>query len=205
MTQWLGDDREKMLWLGGEAHVRSYDVRPTLSFLRRWLTLEALPLLAGAAAAGIALGSLGTVGMMKAKQEPSRKRIGERIHTGSHERKESMEQGRADDRQMRDDEVDAMGAWTILAAFGFGLLAGATVTLLTTPEPGSSVRRRVKRGVDTAREELDEIVKESKESWGQVRDDAREAVKRTAVKMKDAAQATKDALAEDPSSVRKMP
>jgi gas vesicle protein len=205
MTQWRSDDREETLWLGGEAHVRSYDGRPIPSFLRQWMTLEVLPLLAGAAAAGIALGSFGTVGMMKARQEPSRKRIGERIDTVSHERKESMEQGRADDRQVRDDEADAMGAWTILAAFGFGLLAGATVTLLTTPEPGSSVRRRVKRGVDTAREELDEIVKETKESWGQVRDDAREAVKRTAVKMKDAAQATKDALAEDPSSVRKMP
>lgn len=116
-----------------------------------------------------------------------------------------MEQAGEGTKRERDDDAGAVGAGTILAAFGLGLVAGATVMLLTTPESGSSVRRRVKRGVDAARHELGEMVEETKESWSQIRDDAREAVKRTAAKMKEAAQVTKDALAEDPSSVRRVP
>lgn len=114
-----------------------------------------------------------------------------------------MEQARADERRVRDNEAGGMGTGTILAAFGLGLLAGVAATLLTTPESGASVRRRVKRGVETASHELDEIVGETKESWVRVRDDAQDAVKRTATKIKEAAKVTKDAVAEGVSSVPK--
>lgn len=116
-----------------------------------------------------------------------------------------MEQVREEERRIVDDKAGSIDAGTMVAAFGLGLLAGAAVMLLTTPESGSSVRSRVKRGVDTVRHELDEIVEETKESWSQVRDDAREAIKRTAAKMKESAPVTKDALAEDLSSVRRVP
>jgi gas vesicle protein len=111
-----------------------------------------------------------------------------------------MEQRRDDERQVREYEAGSVGAGTVLAAFGLGLLAGALATLLTTPEPGESVRRRVRRGVETARHELDGIVGETKESWSRVRDDAQDALKRTATKIKEAAKVTKEALAEGETS-----
>ena len=95
-----------------------------------------------------------------------------------------MEQIRRDERQARYDEDGAMGAGTVLAAFGLGLLAGA---------------------LETARHELDGIVEETKESWSRVRDDAQDAVKRTTTKIKEAAKVTKEAVAEGAPSVPKTP
>jgi len=115
-----------------------------------------------------------------------------------------MEQIRGDERRARYEDAGAMGAGTVLAAFGLGLLAGALATLLMTPEPGESVRRRVRRGLETARHELDGIVEESKDSWSRVRDDAQDAVKRTAKRIKEAAKVTKEAVAEDTPSVPKV-
>ncbi len=192
------DDREEMQWLGGEAHVRANDGRSSRSRVLQWLSSEAMTLLAGAA-----LGSLGTVGAMRVEDVKRHRRISERVVRVSNERSETMEQARADERRVRDNEAGGMGTGTILAAFGLGLLAGVAATLLTTPESGASVRRRVKRGVETARHELDEIVGETKESWVRVRDDAQDAVKRTATKIKEAAKVTKDAVAEGVSSVPK--
>ena len=115
-----------------------------------------------------------------------------------------MEQIRGDEREARYGDAGAMGAGTVLAAFGLGLLAGALAMLLTTPESGESVRRRVKRGLETARHELDGIVEESKDSWSRVRDDAQEAVKRTTKRIKEAAKVTKEAVAEPTPSVPKV-
>ena len=98
-----------------------------------------------------------------------------------------MEEERPDERRLRDDEVGATDMGTILAAFGLGLLTGAVMTLLATPESGTTVRSRLKRGVETARREFDGIVGETKEAWSQVRNDAREAVKQTTTKVKKAA------------------
>lgn len=192
------DDREEMQWLGGEAHVRANDGRLSRSRVLQWLSSEVMTLLAGAA-----IGSLGTAGAMRAEGEKRHRRIGERVVRVSNERSETMEQVRADERRVRDNEPGGMGTGTILAAFGLGLLAGAVATMLTTPESGTSIRRRVKRGVETASHELDEIVGETKESWVRVRDDAQDAVKRTATKIKEAAKVTKDAVAESVSSVPK--
>ncbi len=114
-----------------------------------------------------------------------------------------MERTQEDERWVREDDGSTMGGAAVLAAFGLGLLAGALVTLLTTPETGESVRRRVRRGVDTAREELDEIMDEAKDSWSRVRDDAQEAVKRTTTKIKEAAKVTKEAVIEKPSQAPK--
>ena len=116
-----------------------------------------------------------------------------------------MEQIRVDERQARYDEGGAMGAGAVLAAFGLGLLAGALTTLLMTPEPGESVRRRVRRGLETARHELDGIVEETKDSWSRVRDDAQDAVKRTTTRIKEAAKVTKEAVAQSAPSVPKTP
>ncbi|TKS63906.1 MAG: hypothetical protein EWM73_00976 [Nitrospira sp.] len=194
------DDREGMQWLGGEAHIRANDGRSSRSRLLQWLSSEAMTLLAGAA-----LGSLGTVGAMRAEGVKRHRRIGNRVVRVSSERSETMEQVRADERRVRDNGAGDMGTGTILAAFGLGLLAGAVATLLMTPESGASVRRRVKRGADTAQEELAGIVGEAKESWRRVRDDAQSAVTRTATKIKEAAKVTREAVAEGEISVPKTP
>ncbi len=165
-----------------------------LPSLRLWAASGSLPVLVGAI-----LGSLGSFGVVKLEYKKPRKPIDGRNIQISNERSESMEQIRTDERRARGD--DAMGAGRILAIFGLGALAGAVVTLLTTPEPGESVRRRVRRGAETAQEELDGIVGEAKESWGRVRDDAQDAVKRTATKIKEAAKGTKEALVEQPPSI----
>jgi hypothetical protein len=59
--------------------------------------------------------------------------------------------------------------------------------------------------METARQELDGIVGETREAWNQVSNDAREAVKRTTTKVKEAAQVTKEALVEGEPPVRKTP
>jgi gas vesicle protein len=199
------DDWEERQWLGGEAHVPLFNGRPRAMALGRWLASEFVPLLAGAAAVGVALGSLGTIGVMKIEPQKLQSRTDERNALTSSERSGSMEQIRVDERQASYNEGGAMGAGTVLAAFGLGLLAGALTTLLMTPEPGESVRRRVRRGLETARHELDGIVEETKESWSRVRDDAQDAVKRTTTKIKEAAKVTKEAVAEGAPSVPKTP
>ena len=197
---WRSDDKEAREWLGGEAHVPFNEGgRSSLCGLRS-LVSDVLPVLAGAV-----LGSLGTVGIMNAESHRQKVKPGEQTERGAGERRESLEQADEGTTRERDDNAGAVGTGTVLAAFGFGLLAGAVVALLTTPESGSSVRRRLKRGVDRARHELDDIVEEAGESWSQVRDDARDAVKRTATKIKGAAQVTKDAVTQEPSPVRKTP
>jgi len=113
-----------------------------------------------------------------------------------------MEQERMNDRSGRDGGVDAMGVGTILAAFGFGLVAGAVVTLLTTPESGTSVRNRLKRGIDTAKNELDEVVGGVKKDWETVGGDVGDAVKRTASRVKQAAEVTKEALVKNDETTR---
>lgn len=114
-----------------------------------------------------------------------------------------MELIREDERRGRSHEAGAMGAATLLAAFGFGLLAGAVVTLLTTPESGASVRNRLKRGAETAKRELDGIVGETKESWDRVRNETGEAVTRTSSRIKEAAKVTKEAVTEEGTPVPK--
>jgi len=114
-----------------------------------------------------------------------------------------MELVREDERRGRSNEAGAMGAAAVLAAFGLGLLAGAVVTLLTTPESGTSVRTRLKRGAEAAKRELGEMAGETKESWDRVRNETGEAVMRTAIKIKEAARVTKEALAEERTSVPK--
>lgn len=84
-----------------------------------------------------------------------------------------------------------IGVGMILAAPGLGLLASAVVTLRATPEPGESVRQRIKRGVKAAKREFDEVVGESKESWGRVRNETGKAVKRTTTRIKEAVTVTK--------------
>lgn len=193
------DDQDGRRWLGGEAHVRLYNGRPRTVSLKR-LIPESLLLLAG-----IGLGSLGTAGVMKREDEKGSDPIGDSGANRSRERSVTMEQERTNDRPGRDGGIEGMGVGTILAAFGFGLLAGAVVTLLTTPESGTSVRNRLKRGMETAKNELDEVVGGAKEDWETVGSDVREAVKRTATRVKEAAEITKDALASGDATDRRTP
>lgn len=193
------DDQHGGQWLGGEAHVRPYNGRTSRVSLRRWLP-ESLLLLAG-----IGLGSLGTAGVMKREDGKRGGPIGNCVADRPKERSGTMEQERTNDRSGRDGGVDAMGVGTIVAAFGFGLLAGAVVTLLTTPESGASVRNRLKRGMETAKNELDEVVGGAKEDWNRVDHDVREAVKRTASRVRDAAEVTKEALASGDATIRRTP
>lgn len=112
-----------------------------------------------------------------------------------------MKQEHIEAREVRDGKADAAGIGIVLAAFGLGLVAGAVVTLLTAPESGEAVRRRVKRGMESARGEFEGVVEEAKESWNRVRDEAQEGVKRTTSKIKEAAKIAKDALVEKPPQV----
>lgn len=195
-----GDDRDGMQWLGGEAHVRATDGRPGRANFLRWLSSEALPL-----AAGTVLGGFVAVSAIRLEGRKQQRRIGQLVARVSNERSAHMEPVREDERRMRSDESITIGPTTVLAAFGLGLLAGAVVTLLTTPESGASVRTRLKRGAEAATRELGEIAGETKESWDRVRDDTEDAVKRTATRIKEAARVTKEALVEDGNSVPKVP
>ena len=193
------DDQNGRQWLGGEAHVRSYNGGTSGVPLRRWLS-ESLLLLAG-----IGLGSLGTAGVMKREEGKRVGPIGDTVADLPKERSGTMQQERTHDRLGPDRGVDALGVGTILAAFGFGLLAGAVATLLTTPESGAAVRNRLKRGMDTAKNELDEVMGGAKEDWNTVGHDVREAVKRTASRVRDAAEVTKEALASGDATARRTP
>lgn len=199
MKMYRIDDQHGRQWLGGEAHVRPYNGRPRRVSLRRLISKSLLLL------AGIGLGSLGTAGVMKRESGKRSDRIGHFTADRSRERGATMEQERTNERSGRDGGVDAMGVGTILAAFGFGLLAGAVATLLTTPESGGSVRNRLKRGMETAKNELDEVVGRAKEDWNTVGGDVREAVKRTASRVKEAAETTKDALSSGDDTSRRLP
>ena len=190
------DDQGSRRWLGGGAHVRPYNGRPRTGSLRRLIS-ESLLLLAG-----IGLGSLGTAGVMKREVGERSNPIGDSVGNLSRERSATMEGERTTDRSGRDGGVDAMGVGTILAAFGFGLVAGAVVTLLTTPESGTSVRNRLKRGIDTAKNELDEVVGGVKKDWETVGGDVGDAVKRTASRVKQAAEVTKEALVKNDETTR---
>lgn len=199
MKMYRIDDQTGRQWLGGEAHVRPYNSRSRRVAWRR-LFFESLLLMAG-----IGLGSLGTAGVMKRENGKQSDRIEQFTADRLRERGAIMEQERTTERSGRDGGVDAMGVGTVLAAFGFGLLAGAVATLLTTSESGASVRSRLKRGMETAKNELDEVVGEAKENWNAVGGDVREAVKRTASRVKEAAEITKEALASGDASVRRTP
>ena len=191
------DDQEGMQWLGGEAHVRANNGRPSPSRALQWLLSEVMIMVARAA-----LGSFRPVGAMRTEGVKRHSRIGERVVRVSSARSETMEQIQADERRVRDNGAGNMGTGTILAVFGLG---GAVATLLMTPESGASVRRRVKRGAETAQEELGGIVGEARESWRLVRDDAQSAVTRTAINMKEAAKVTREAVAEGVISIPKTP
>ncbi|NJN69232.1 MAG: YtxH domain-containing protein [Nitrospira sp.] len=116
-----------------------------------------------------------------------------------------MEREWANERLRHDDGVDAIGMGAILAAFGLGLLAGTVATLLTTPESGSSVRNRLRRGVETAKKEMDEVVGEATQDWATVSGDVSDAVKRTASRVKKATEVTKGAMTSGDEPVRRVP
>jgi len=87
-------------------------------------------------------------------------------------------------------------------------MAGALTTLLTTPESGTSVRGRLRRGVDAARKEFDGTVGEVKQDWSAVGDEIYGSVKRTASRVKQAAEVTKEAMTDangTDASVRRAP
>jgi gas vesicle protein len=108
-----------------------------------------------------------------------------------------MEQDQEDGRHRQHEGESALGVGVILAAFGLGALAGAAAVVLTTPESGSSVRQRLKRGAEAAKQELGETVEEAGQSWQAVSHGAREAVKKTTTRIKEAAHVTKEALMKD--------
>lgn len=198
------DNLEEMPWLGGEAHVRPSNGRPQGARLWRWLVAWNIPALAGAAVVGAVLGRLASTGN-QAEDRRTRRRSSAKGAPPAGERSKSREPAQVEDKRICDAEDTFQGSGALLAGFGLGVLAGAVVALLTTPEPGSSVRRRMTRGLETARRELDEVVGETNQSWSQVRDETRHAVIRTAAKMKEAVQATKNAVSDDPGSTRKAP
>ena len=197
------ENREGMQWLGGEAHVRPPDGRRRFSSLRRWVASGNIRMLAGTAVAAATFGSLGTFSVMKTEHQKPPKEGGVRKVKISSERSEPMKLVREDERRRRSDEAGAMGAATVLAAFGLGLLAGAVVTLLTTPESGLSVRTRLKRGAEAAKRELCEMAGETKVSWDRVRKETGVAVTHMGIRIKEAGKVTKEALTEEGTSVPK--
>ena len=195
-------DWGKAQWLGGEAQVYPHiGERKPASWTR--LISGAMLLLAGMGIGRLAAIGGGTPG--HARQEDG---VGDRETCAPTERSETMERRRDEDRPTGSGAVDELGVVTILAAFGLGLMAGAVTALLTTPESGTAVRNRLKRGVDTARREFDETMGEVKQDWSTVGDEICDSVKRTASRVKQAAEVTKDALADGndaDASVRRVP
>lgn len=195
-------DREEAQWLGGEAQVypRMGERKP--ASLKHVLSGGMLLL------AGMGIGRLAGIGSETrdhGRQQDHRHDV--ETH-GPSERSGTMEQQREMDRSGGGGAVDGLGVVTILAAFGLGLMAGAVTALLTTPESGTSVRNRLKRGMDTARKEFDETVGEAKQDWSAVGDEICDSVKRTASRVKQAAEVTRDALTEvdgADDSVRRVP
>jgi gas vesicle protein len=182
------ENREDARWLGGEAHVHPIMGGPKPAPLARWLSGGVLVL------AGIGLDRLAAFESLRPGDATPRNQIGD---SGSHqpsERSGNMEQRREEDRRVGSGMDDGTGVVTVLAAFGLGLVAGVAATLLTTPESGASVRNRIKRGMDTARKEFDETVEEAKLDWSAVGDEICDSVKRTASRVKQAAEVTKGAL-----------
>lgn len=119
-----------------------------------------------------------------------------------------MGQQREMDRSAQGGAGDESGAGIVLAAFGLGLLTGVVAALLTTPESGPSVRNRLKRGMDTAKKEFDETVGEAKQDWSAVGDGIYDSVKRTASRVKQAADVTKEAMTDRHAAdglVRRVP
>lgn len=190
------ENGEHAWWLGGEAHVGRDSLRGRRASGWRVMAVEAIPLLIGAA-----IGSLGAFGATVSASGTSRRLSTERCAETTAERRPSMEPEQDNRRRGRDDEAGgAMGAAAVLAAFGLGALAGAVVVVLTTPVSGPSVRQRLRRGAETARHELDEIVAETEQAWKPVGEGAREAIKKTATRIKEAAQVTKEAMAKEAPS-----
>ncbi len=193
------ESQEEAQWLGGEAHVRPYMGTPKPASLKGLLSGGILLL------AGIGIGRLAADGGLQHEQGKQRDHIADVEAHRPSERSGNMGQRQAEERFAEDRGVDAVGIVTILAAFGIGLVAGAVTTLLTTPESGTSVRNRLKRGMDTARKEFDDVVGEAKKDWTVVGDEISDSVKRTASRMKQAAEVTKDALTTNDASAGRMP
>jgi len=175
-------------WLGGEAQVYPHVEKGTSASLIRLISGGILLL------AGMGIGRVTRIGSGTHKQAQKPDEVGDVKPRAPMERSGTMERRRDEARSAGSGGVDELGVVTIVAAFGLGLMAGAVTTLLTTPESGTSVRNRLKRGVDTARKEFDETVGEVKEDWSEVGDEIYDSVKRTASRVKHAAEVTKDAL-----------
>lgn len=169
-------------WLGGEAHIgRPY------GWSRRRSPLD------GTDSAWTWI--LGVVGSFALGVLASGTSTREKSAPVEHlERSTIMEQERSLAPRRYEDDDGGVGVLTVMIAFGMGLAAGAAAGLLTTPEAGTIVRRRLQRGAETARRAFDEALADSKESWGSVGNEARQAMKRTTARLKEAAQVTKDAV-----------
>lgn len=181
-------DWEEGGWLGGEAQVYPHVRKEKSASLIRLISGGMLLL------AGMGIGRVTGIGGGTCKQAQRKDEVGDAKLRAPMERSGTMERRRDEDRSAGSGGIDELGVVTIVAAFGLGLMAGAVTALLTTPESGLSVRNRLKRGVDTARKEFDETVGEVKEDWSEVGDEIYGSVKRTASRVKHAAEVTKDAL-----------
>ena len=200
-------DQDEVRWLGGEAQVypRVGERKPT------WQNR----LMAGSLCvlAGIGIGRLGSTGGARREQQGQQGQQPDRtVDAGiRREGRGNMEQGREEEKSSGDGRVDDLAVVTILAALGLGLVVGVAAALVAAPESGTAVRSRLKRGMDTAKKEFDETVGEMKEDWSAVGSEICDSVKRTASRVKQAAEVTKDALTADSETgesdetVRRMP
>jgi len=82
-------------------------------------------------------------------------------------------------------------------AFLAGAILGAGAVLLLTPEPGSAMRQRLLRGAKVAKDELTDIVSETRDALEALGKDARQTAKRTTSRLKTATAAAMDALTTD--------
>ena len=196
------DNWEEAQWLGGEAQVYPGLGSPKPTSLKRFLS--GLMFLV----TGVGIGRLAMIDAKPQGEIRQKGSVAQHERQAPTERSETMGRRRDEDEGAERGSVDELGVVTIVAAFGVGLVAGAVTALLTTPESGASVRGRVKRGVNTAKREFDETVNEVKEDWSTVGDGIYDSVKRTASRVKHAAEVTKEALTEGDGNgapVRRVP
>jgi len=195
-------DREETVWLGGEAQVYPGLGQRTVPSWKRLISGGML------FAAGMGVGRLAATGSEVLGDAGRHDRVGDGERCTSAERSDPMERRREEGEFEGSGSGDGLGVVTVLAAFGLGLMAGALTTLLTTPESGTSVRGRLRRGVDAARKEFDDTVGEVKQDWSTVGDEMYDSVKRTASRVKQAAEVTKEAMTDrngTDTSVRRAP
>ncbi len=79
-----------------------------------------------------------------------------------------------------------------------GFLLGAGTAIMMTPESGTELRSRIRRGARTAQDEFSEMAAQTKEAMQSWSDEAKETMKHAATRVNSAVDSTKQAVKSTP-------